>query len=78
MEEVKHDLAERQFRWQQIENMCSFSIISNPGIGALIQSTGHTDIYKNCHGGMIIKFRVTARETIETLQYKAAAIAATL
>ena len=67
MEEVKHDLAERQFRWQQIENMCSFSIISNPGIGALIQSTGHTDIYKNCHGGMIIKFCVTAGETTPNL-----------
>ena len=47
--------------------MCSFSIISNPGIGALIQSTGHTDIYKNCHGGMIIKFRVTAGETTGNL-----------
>ena len=51
LEEVKHDLAERQYRWQQVENMCSFSIISNPGIKALIQSTGHTDLYRYCHGG---------------------------
>lgn len=51
LEEVKHDLAEKQYRWQQVESMCHFSIISNPGIKALIQSTGHTDLYRYSHGG---------------------------
>lgn len=59
LEEVKHDLTERQYRWQQIEMMCNFSVMSNPGLKALIQSTGHTDLYRFSHGGLYCSEKTT-------------------
>ncbi|XP_005109924.2 stromal interaction molecule 1 isoform X2 [Aplysia californica] len=40
LEEVKHDLQERLHRWNTMELLCGFSIISNPGLAALKQALG--------------------------------------
>ena len=35
LEEVKTDLQERSSRWHQIEKICGFSVVSNPGLDFL-------------------------------------------
>ena len=32
LEEIRHDMQERQHRWQTIENFCGFLIKTNPGL----------------------------------------------
>lgn len=38
MEEVRQDLQERLQRWHNIEEICGFPIVSNPGLVALKQA----------------------------------------
>ena len=35
LEEIRHDLQERNQRWQAIESFCGFPIRSNPGLAKL-------------------------------------------
>ena len=35
LEEIRHDLQERNQRWQGIESYCGFPIRSNPGLAKL-------------------------------------------
>ena len=35
LEEIKHDMQERQQRWQSIEGFCGFPIRTNPGMTKL-------------------------------------------
>ena len=50
LEEIRHDLQERQQRWQNIENLCGFPIKSNPGLNKLeVSLYGEGNIHYNSH-----------------------------
>lgn len=52
LNEVTQELAERVYRWKQIESLCGFSIINNKGLAQL-----ESVLYRNSVNGRNLGFR---------------------
>ena len=48
LEEIRVDLQERSHRWQEIEKICGFNIVMNPGQAYLEQLLGSSSSQQYC------------------------------